>query len=223
MWRARTAPFFFAHAAVSPDKDPLVIRNVEFLGGITASADWRPSNYLPEIAFSGRSNVGKSSLINTLLRRKALARVSQTPGKTREINFFSVNDSFTLVDLPGYGYARVSKEARHAWQPLIESYLRTSPLLKGVVQLIDSRHGASASDATMMEFLADLGVPCIVVLTKTDKLARAAVETRSAEIARDLQMDEQQVVPFSAETGRGRDELGAAILSLLEQPAWRQQ
>ncbi|MFN2397510.1 MAG: ribosome biogenesis GTP-binding protein YihA/YsxC [Gemmatimonadaceae bacterium] len=207
---------------MSTANDPLVIRSVEFLGGMATVAGWRPANELPEIAFSGRSNVGKSSLINTLLRRKALARVSQTPGKTREINFFRVNEWFTLVDLPGYGYARVSKESRQAWQPLIETYLRTSLLLKGVVQLIDSRHGAVEGDATMLQFLADLGVPCIVVLTKTDKLARASVSTRAAEIARDLEMDEQQVVPFSAETGRGRDELAAAILSLIEQPDWRQ-
>ena len=120
--------------------DPLVIKQIEFLGGLAQAGGWRPSTELPEIAFSGRSNVGKSSLLNKLVKRKALARVSQTPGKTREINFFKVNGEFVLVDLPGYGFARVSKEARLTWKPLIEGYLRNSEQLRGVVQLIDSRH-----------------------------------------------------------------------------------
>src|SRR6185295_20105922 len=119
--------------------DPLVIRSLEFLGGMASLAGWRPDAKLPEIAFAGRSNVGKSSLINKLVRRKKLARVSNTPGRTREINFFEVNGNFVLADLPGYGYARVSKERKAAWRPLIESYLRGSPALKGVVQLLDAR------------------------------------------------------------------------------------
>jgi GTP-binding protein len=135
------------------EADPLVIRRLEFLGGQASASGWKPASELPEIAFSGRSNVGKSSLLNALVRRKALARVSATPGKTREINFFRVNDAFHLVDLPGYGYARVSKAARAAWRPLIEGFLRTSEQLRGVVQLVDARHAPSRDDLHMMEFL----------------------------------------------------------------------
>src|SRR5436190_8166888 len=107
--------------------DTLVIRNVEFIGGMAEKRGWRPESSLPEIAFAGRSNVGKSSLLNSLVRRKSFARVSRTPGRTREINFFRVNNAFVLVDLPGYGYARVSKERRATWKPLMENYLRQTP------------------------------------------------------------------------------------------------
>jgi len=182
---------------------------------------WRPPNELPEVAFSGRSNVGKSSLINRLVRRKALARVSQTPGKTREINFFRVNDAFTLVDLPGYGFARVSKGMRAQWRPLIETYLERSEPLRGVVQLIDSRHPPTKDDFQMLDFLASLGAPTIVALTKMDKLSRREAATRPAELARELGLDEDQLIPFSSVTGEGRDELASAIVSLIEQPAWR--
>src|SRR5581483_3524125 len=124
--------------AATPE-DPLVVRDVEFLGGMTAPGGWRPATTLPEVAVSGRSNVGKSSLLNRLMRRKGLARVSQIPGKTREITFYRVNHTFVLVDLPGYGYARVSKQMRGQWRPLVEGYLRNSPQLRGVVQLVDAR------------------------------------------------------------------------------------
>lgn len=204
-----------------PREDPLVIRQLEFLGGMASPSGWRPVSELPEVAFSGRSNVGKSSLLNRLVKRKALARVSQTPGKTREINFFRVNDAFTLVDLPGYGYARVSKEMRAAWRPLIEGYLGSSAELRGVVQLIDARHAPTTDDLQMLDFLADLGVPTIVVLTKMDKLTRREGEARPAALAAELGMDEAQVIPFSAVTGLGRDELAEAVVSLLAQPPWR--
>ena len=205
------------------EADPLVIRRLEFLGGQASATGWKPASELPEIAFSGRSNVGKSSLLNTLVRRKALARVSSTPGKTREINFFRVNDAFHLVDLPGYGYARVSKTARNAWRPLIEGYLRTSAHLRGVVQLIDSRHALSDDDHRMMQFLASLGVPTIVVATKVDKLKRAEREPTLAGLAAQLGVDDDQLIPFSAHTGEGRDELAQAIVSVLAQPSWREE
>ena len=201
--------------------DPLVIRRLEFLGGQASVGGWKPESDLPEIAFSGRSNVGKSSLLNKLVRRKALARVSATPGKTREINFFRVNDAFHLVDLPGYGYARVSKTARQAWRPLIEGYLRTSEQLRGVVQLIDARHAPSADDLRMMDFLASLGVPTIVVATKVDKLGNAERAVRLAELAEQLGVEEDQLLPFSARTGEGRDDLAEAVVTLLAQPSWR--
>jgi GTP-binding protein len=121
-------------------KDPLIVNQLEFLGGMASPAGWRPEPTLPEVAFAGRSNVGKSSLINKLLRRSKAARVSNTPGRTREINFFRINDKFILVDLPGYGYARVSKDRKAEWKPMIESYLRGTQTLRGIVQLLDVRH-----------------------------------------------------------------------------------
>jgi GTP-binding protein len=203
------------------EADPLVIRRLEFLGGQASAEGWKPTSELPEIAFSGRSNVGKSSLLNALVRRKALARVSATPGKTREINFFRVNDAFHLVDLPGYGYARVSKAARQSWRPLIEGFLRTSAHLRGVVQLVDARHPPSTEDLRMMEFLGSLGVPTIVVATKVDKLSRAERGPKLAALGAQLGVDDDQLIPFSARTGEGRDDLAHAVVSLLAQPSWR--
>jgi len=169
---------------------------------------------LPEIAFAGRSNVGKSSLLNRLVRRKSFARVSKTPGRTREINFFRVNDTFILADLPGYGYARVSKERKADWRPLIESYLRRTPVLAGVVQLLDIRHDPSDDDVAMLDYLAELEVPTVVVLTKTDKITRRAAEERGRAIMTRLSLEREQTIPFSAATGEGRDELAQAITSL---------
>jgi GTP-binding protein len=201
--------------------DPLVIRTVEFLGPMATADGWRPPPGLPEVAFGGRSNVGKSSLINTLVRRRKTARVSHTPGRTREINFFAVNGRFTLVDLPGYGYARVSKARQAKWRPLIEGYLRASLELRGVVQLLDARHDPTADDLAMLEFLADVGAPTIVAATKIDKLKPAARAERMATLARASGLVEDQVIPFSSVTGEGRDELAGAIVDLLDQPAWR--
>ena len=202
--------------------DPLVIRSLDFLGGMATPDGWRPEPTLPEVAFAGRSNVGKSSLLNRLVRRKKFARVSNTPGRTREINFFRVNNEFILVDLPGYGYARISKEQRAGWRPLIESYMRRSPQLRGIVQLMDARHDPTADDQQMLDFLGELGVPSIVVLTKIDKLTPAQATKRVAELSSTLGLDEEQVIPFSAVTGRGRDELAEAILSLLAQASWKE-
>jgi GTP-binding protein len=207
--------------SVRPVADPLVVREVEFLGGMAAPRGWRPPADLPEIAVSGRSNVGKSSLLNRLVRRRAVARVSQTPGKTREINFFRVNDVFTLVDLPGYGYARVSKSVRAGWRPLIEGYLRGSEQLRGVVQLLDARRDPTPDDLMMLDFLADLKTPTLIALTKIDKLRAREVPERVRELARQLSLQEDQVVPFSSVTGQGRDDLAAAIVALIAQPQRR--
>jgi GTP-binding protein len=176
---------------------------------------WRPPVKLPEVAFAGRSNVGKSSLLNALVRRKAIARVSRTPGRTREINFFEVNGEFILADLPGYGYARVSKAARAAWQPLIEAYLRDTPTLRGLVMLLDVRREPTPDDERMLAFLADRGLPVLVVVTKIDKLTPRAAESRVAELSAALGLAPEQVVAFSAVTGEGRDELAAAVVELV--------
>jgi GTP-binding protein len=196
--------------------DPLVIRKLEFIGGMASADGWRPESELPEVAFAGRSNVGKSSLLNRLVRRKAFARVSRTPGRTREINFFRVNSSFILADLPGYGYAKISKEKKADWKPLIEGYLKRTPALAGVVQLLDIRREPSDDDVAMLDYLAELELPTIVVLTKFDKLSRLAAEERVEEIMKSLSLSRDQTIPFSSATGLGRDELAEAVASLVD-------
>ena len=198
-----------------PGGDPLIIRNVEFIGGMAEKHGWRPDSPLPEVAFAGRSNVGKSSLLNSLVRRKSFARVSRTPGRTREINFFRVNNEFVLVDLPGYGYARISKEKKAGWRPMIESYLRRTTQLRGIVLLLDIRREPSEDDRAMLDFLAEVEVPTIVALTKTDKLSKAAAQERIGSIGRSLALEPEQVIPFSAQTGEGRVELLEAITTLV--------
>ena len=201
-----------------PPKDPLVIRSLDFIGPMATADGWRPTNDLPEVAFAGRSNVGKSSLLNRLVRRKAFARVSNTPGRTREINFFKVNDQFVLADLPGYGYARIAKERKAEWLPLIEGYLRTSTTLRGVVQLLDARHDPSNEDLQMLDFLAEIEKPTIVVLTKIDKLKAREIPERVKAIAVALRLEDDQIISFSAETNQGRDELAEALVALVQQP-----
>jgi GTP-binding protein len=195
--------------------DPLVIRSLEFLGGMAEVNGWRPEPKLPEVAFAGRSNVGKSSLINVLVQRKKLARVSNTPGRTREINFFDVNGKFVLADLPGYGYARVSKERKAAWRPLIEGYLKGSLRLRGVVLLLDSRREPNSDDLQMLDFLAHRETPTIIIATKVDKLVRAKRAARIEALAREAGVELDQLIPFSAVSGEGRDELAAAIEGLV--------
>lgn len=199
-----------------PAGDKLVIRSVEFIGGMAERHGWRPESSLPEVAFAGRSNVGKSSLLNTLVRRKSFARVSRTPGRTREINFFRINGGFVFVDLPGYGYARISKEKKSEWKPMIESYLRRTTQLRGIVLLLDIRRDPSDDDRAMLDFLAEVEVPTIVVLTKKDKLSKAGAVEQAAEISRALALPSEQVIPFSAQTGDGRLELLEAITELIE-------
>lgn len=205
----------------TPAADPLIIKSVEFIGGMASPDGWRPPAGLPEVAFSGRSNVGKSSVLNRLVRRKKMARVSNTPGRTREINFFNVNDRFVLADLPGYGYARVSKEAKALWRPLIESYLSAEGPLRGVVQLLDARHDPTADDRQMLDYLSTLGIPTLIVLTKIDKVAPRARAARIEELAGLLALDPEQMLATSSETGEGRDDLAAAVVDLITQPSWR--
>lgn len=202
------------------EPDALVIRSVTFLGGMAVAGGWRPPQGLPEVAFIGRSNVGKSSLLNFLVRRKSFARVSNTPGRTQEVNFFGVNDSLVLVDLPGYGYARVSKTKRHTWQPLIDSYLRATNELRGIVLLLDVRREPNEEDLAMLDYLAELGIPTLVVITKIDKLSVQARDARVAAIIDAIGVDAEQVVACSAHAHIGRDELASAVVALTSAPAW---
>lgn len=198
-----------------PLPDDFVIRNVEFIGGMAETTGWRPESALPEIVFAGRSNVGKSSLLNSLVRRKSFARVSRTPGRTREINFFRINNEFVLVDLPGYGYARVSKTKKAEWRPMIESYLRRTTQLRGMVLLLDIRREPSDDDRAMLDFLSELEIPTLVALTKTDKLTTTAARARADAISRSLSLEADQVILFSAVTGAGRSELLEAMMPLI--------
>lgn len=202
------------------------IRTVDFVGAVATPGGPKPAD-LPEIAFAGRSNVGKSTLINRLLgrTRTPVARVSNTPGKTREINFFRVDAlpggggdpiEFHLVDLPGYGYARVPGALKDAWKPLMEDYLGRSTELRGVLQLIDVRRDPSPEDLQMLEFLAAQATPTLVVLTKIDKLKRTHREKQIRSIAERLELDMEQIVPFSSVTGEGLELLHAALEALLE-------
>jgi GTP-binding protein len=197
---------------------------VEFVGAVAKPGDPAPA-MLPQIAFSGRSNVGKSSLINRFLgrNRKQLARVSATPGKTQQINFYRVradlstgtDAQFLLADLPGYGFAQVPLAVRQAWRPLIDSYLSSATDLRGVVQLIDIRRDPHADDRKMLAFLSDLGLPTLVVLTKSDKLPPSQRSAREEELVRALELDAEQVVAVSARTGDGCDTLSAGLDALL--------
>ncbi|MFV2005834.1 MAG: ribosome biogenesis GTP-binding protein YihA/YsxC [Longimicrobiales bacterium] len=194
------------------------IRSVEFSGSVVDANAKLPGD-LPQIAFSGRSNVGKSSLINTLLRRtqKKLARVSATPGKTQALNFYRVNDAFFLVDLPGYGYARAPTPVRDAWRGLVEGYLARKSDLRGVVHLVDARHDPTPLDHGMVEFLAEVGLPTLVVLTKIDKLKRQQRTHSVLRAVEKLRLDEDQMLPFSSKTGEGRDALLGALDGLLKE------
>ncbi|QNR21723.1 YihA family ribosome biogenesis GTP-binding protein [Exiguobacterium sp. Helios] len=171
-----------------------------------------PEPLLPEVALAGRSNVGKSSFINKLVQRKALARTSSKPGKTQTLNFFNINDEVMFVDVPGYGYAKVSKTEREAWGKMMEKYFTTREILKGVVLLVDIRHEPSADDVIMYDFLKYYDLSVIVVATKLDKIKRGQRDKQIAAIKRKLQFDGQDTfIPFSSETGEGVDAAWEAI------------
>lgn len=179
--------------------------NLETVCGITSKI---PDNQLPEIAFAGKSNVGKSSLINALMNRKSLARTSSQPGKTQTINFYNINDAMYLVDLPGYGYAKVSESERAKWGRMIENYLHTSKQLQAVFLLIDIRHTPGANDKTMYDWIVYQGYQPIIIATKLDKLKRSQVQKALKEVRAGLGLKAGDVViPFSAETKQGRDEI----------------
>ena len=185
----------------------MIIRslNLETVCGITSKL---PDNQLPEIAFAGKSNVGKSSLINALMNRKSYARISATPGKTQTINFYNINEEMYLVDLPGYGYAKVSEQEKIKWGQLIERYLHGSKQLKAVFLLIDIRHAPSANDKMMYHWIVEMGFHPIIIATKLDKIKRSQIQKQIKIVKQGLElMPGTVVIPFSAETKQGRDEI----------------
>ena len=193
------------------------LQNAEFvLSATTPKAFLR--NDMPQIAFAGRSNVGKSSVINRLLNRKNFARVGAAPGKTIHINYFKIDNTFYLVDLPGYGYAKVSKTERDRWGRLMESYFADPELMALGIMIVDSRHKPTADDCTMAQWFKDTGCPFVVVANKLDKLKKSEIEPNLQRVRDVLELDETvQVVPFSAEKGTGKQELLQIIFDSLEQ------
>lgn len=185
----------------------MIIKRCDFITS-AVSPNQYPDTDLPEIAFSGRSNVGKSSLINSLLNRKKLVKVSSNPGKTRTINFFLVNEQFVLVDLPGYGYAAVSRSIKEQWGKMIEDYLKYREKLKNVVLLVDIRHAPTTDDKLMYDFIKYYRKSVILAATKLDKITKTALNKNLGVIKNTLGIDEKDIlVPYSSETHQGRDEL----------------
>ncbi|MCC8027352.1 MAG: ribosome biogenesis GTP-binding protein YihA/YsxC [Clostridium sp.] len=185
--------------------------NLETVCGVTSKL---PENILPEFAFSGKSNVGKSSLINALMNRKSYARTSSAPGKTQTINFYNINGSHYYVDLPGYGYAKVSLEAKEKWGKMIERYLKNSPMLKMVFLLIDIRHEPSNNDRMMYQWITYNGYHPVIIATKLDKINRSQIQKHVKMIRQGLEMEKDGIlIPFSAETKQGRE----AIWDLIEE------
>lgn len=193
----------------------MVIKNVnlEIVCGVTSKV---PDTAYAEVAFAGKSNVGKSSLINALMNRKALARTSAQPGKTQTINFYNINDAMYLVDLPGYGYAKASEEVKVKWGKMIENYLHTSKQLKAVFLLIDIRHDPSANDRMMYEWMVYQGFAPIIIATKLDKIKRSQIQKNVKAIREGLNVQPgTMIIPFSAETKQGRDEIWELIDSFV--------
>ena len=192
------------------------ITSVEFIKSVE-NIDHIPKDNLNEIAFAGRSNVGKSSLINCLLNRKKIAKTSSTPGKTRLLNYFKINEKFYFVDLPGYGFAKASKTERVQWQRLIESFLTQSPNLKGVVSIIDSRIGPTKLDLQLLEWLKNLNIPIILAATKSDKLSKSALLNQVRKYSNQLSdFKLKKITPFSAISGTGKKEVWREIAILME-------
>ena len=194
----------------------LNLNKAEFVRSAVKAKDF-PRDNLPQIAFAGRSNVGKSSVINRILNRKNFARVGAAPGKTTHINYFLIDNQMYLVDLPGYGYAKVSKEEKDRWGKLIEAWFADTTLMTLGVSIVDARHKPTANDCTMAEFFKNSGRPFVVVANKLDKLKKSEIEPNLAQIREVLELsDEVEIIPFSAEKGTGRQELLNVIFAHLE-------
>jgi GTP-binding protein len=195
----------------------VVIKNValETVIGVTSKI---PENNMPEIAFAGKSNVGKSSLINALMNRKSLARTSAQPGKTQTINFYNINSELYFVDLPGYGYAKVSVQEKQKWGKMIEKYLKQSKVLQAVFLLIDIRHDPSANDRQMYEWILANGYHPIIIATKADKIKRSQLQKQIKAIKQGLEVEKDTIViPFSAESKQGREEIYELIDDIILQ------
>lgn len=206
---------FILEQSLRKEEIDMVVKSAELetVCGITSKL---PENELPEIAFAGKSNVGKSSLINGLLNRKALARTSSSPGKTQTINFYNINKELYFVDLPGYGYAKVSQEIRNKWGKMIEKYLHTSKQLKTVFLLIDIRHAPGENDVTMYDWIVANGYTPVIIATKLDKIKRSQKEKNIKIIREKLGVTkETKIIPFSAVSKQGKEEIWNLIQSTI--------
>jgi len=192
----------------------MIIRSAKFICSAVTPGQYPPDD-LPEVAFAGRSNVGKSSLINKILNRKKLVRTSKTPGRTQLLNFFEINELWRFVDLPGYGYAKVPAEVQKRWRPMVESYLTTRVNLRGMVWLLDIRREVSKEDLQLWDWLQAKQVEVIIVVTKADKLSKNKRNKQAASIARSLGREAQELIQFSATSGEGKDEIWQALHQLL--------
>jgi GTP-binding protein len=195
----------------------MIIRSAEFIISAVKPEQYPPEN-LPEIAFAGRSNAGKSSLINALVNRRGLAKTSGTPGKTRLINFFLINEAFYFVDLPGYGYAKVSHDQRTSWKPMIEGYAASRRTLKGMVIITDIRRQAAPEESALGRWLADLAVPPLWILSKADKLTKNDQARQRTAFAKALSVDPDDVTVFSSKTREGKDWIWKRIEGLAGLP-----
>jgi len=200
----------------------MIVNNVE-LDHVAVRPEQYPDNRMPEIAFAGKSNVGKSSLINTMINRKSLARTSQTPGKTRTINFYNVEDMVYFVDLPGYGFARAPEHEKQKWGKMIEKYLTERSELCSIIMLVDIRHKPGENDVQMYEWLKYYGYDIIIAATKHDKLKRSQVKAHVNEIREAFKIREtDMLIPFSSETKEGREELWGIIKDKVEEYTMRE-
>jgi len=192
----------------------MLIKSADFVTSAVKPSQYPPAD-LPEIAFAGRSNVGKSSLINTLVNRKRLVKTSSTPGRTQLINFFRVNDAFNLVDLPGYGYAKVPAAVKRQWGPMIEAYLQQRETLQAVVLILDVRRTPGDEERNFIAWLNRYGLPVILALTKADKLSKSKLSQRRRVISQALTQDSENLLLFSAKTRQGKEDIWRAIEQLL--------
>lgn len=194
----------------------MIIKSAEFITSAVKPAHYPPPDF-PEVAFAGRSNVGKSSLINTLVNRKHLVKTSSTPGRTQLINFFLINGVLSMVDLPGYGYAKVPQVVKKQWGPMVETYLSRRPCLKAVVLLMDIRRTPRVEESQFMEWLQHYGIAFILVLTKADKLAKTKIRKQQELNAKSLGIAEQELILFSTKTRMGLEAVWQRIEDILEQ------
>lgn len=193
----------------------MIIKSADFVKSAVKPSHYPPAIF-PEIAFSGRSNVGKSSLINTLVNRKRLVKTSSTPGRTQLINFFNINNAFFFVDLPGFGYAKVPKSIKKTWGPMVETYLSTRKTLKGVVLILDIRRVPGAQDLEFIEWLRYYAIPSILILTKADKLSKSKQMNQHIANTKILGVDRNDLILFSAKSRMGKDAIWAAIEQLID-------